>query len=25
MYRVADPDAAQRSVELKDSFTLDAK
>ena len=25
MYRVADPDAAQKSVELKDSFTLDAK
>jgi acid phosphatase type 7 len=25
MYRVVDPDAAQKSVELKDSFTLDAK
>lgn len=25
MYRVVDPDAAQRSVELQDSFTLDAK
>jgi hypothetical protein len=25
MYRVVDPDAAQRSVELKDSFQLDAK
>jgi acid phosphatase type 7 len=25
MYRVIDPDAAQRSVEVKDSFTLDAK
>ena len=25
MYRVVDPDAAQRSVELKDSFVLDAK
>jgi hypothetical protein len=25
MYRVADPDAAEKSVELKDSFTLDAK
>ena len=25
MYRVVDPDAANRSVELKDSFTLDAK
>jgi len=25
MYRVVDPDAAQRSVEVKDSFTLDAK
>jgi hypothetical protein len=25
MYRVVDPDAAQRSVELQDSFSLDAK
>jgi hypothetical protein len=25
MYRVVDPDAAQKSVEVKDSFTLDAK
>jgi acid phosphatase type 7 len=25
MYRVLDPDAAQKSVEVKDSFTLDAK
>jgi acid phosphatase type 7 len=25
MYRVVDPDAAQKRVELKDSFTLDAK
>jgi len=25
MYRVVDPDAAQKSVELKDSFKLDAK
>jgi hypothetical protein len=25
MYRVIDPDAAQKSVEVKDSFTLDAK
>ena len=25
MYRVVDPDAVQKSVELKDSFTLDAK
>ena len=25
MYRVVDPDAAKKSVELKDSFTLDAK
>jgi acid phosphatase type 7 len=25
MYRVVDPDAAQKSVELQDSFTLDAK
>jgi acid phosphatase type 7 len=25
MYRVVDPDAAKRSVELQDSFTLDAK
>jgi acid phosphatase type 7 len=25
MYRVADPDAAQMSVEMKDSFNLDAK
>jgi acid phosphatase type 7 len=25
MYRVTDPDAAQKSVEVKDTFTLDAK
>jgi acid phosphatase type 7 len=25
MYRVVDPDAAQKSVEVKDTFTLDAK
>jgi hypothetical protein len=25
MYRVVNPDAAVKSVELKDSFTLDAK
>ncbi len=25
MYRIVDPDAAQKSVEVKDSFTLDAK
>jgi hypothetical protein len=25
MYRVVDPDAAQKTVELKDTFSLDAK
>jgi hypothetical protein len=25
MFRVVDPDAAQRSLELKDSFVLDAR
>jgi hypothetical protein len=25
VYRVVDPDAPQKSVEVKDSFTLDAK
>ncbi len=25
MYRVVDPDAAEKTVELKDSFTLDAR